>query len=492
MLHVTRLRGARVTAASVPTPATATMAKPAEATTGRPKGGGGWRSNIPSLIFLAPGAIWLLIIAGYPVFATVVRSVLNKDGSNFTGLDNYREIFATTDILIAFRNNVIWVVVFPFVVSFLGLSFAVLTERIRWSTAFKSIIFMPIVFSLTASALVWRAVFDLDPHIGMVNAAIQTASNVVNPPGPYPVDASSGQTVSALASTGVTPVGDGLHSSSSYSAGDVAQLGLTGVSADTLALLGAQPAAVPSPASGSITGVVWRDFSPSNPTSKGQIFPDEDGLPAMHLSLLRSDGGIAGTAVTGKDGSFKFANVGSGSFTVQIDGSNFRSGYTGTFFLGTQSLTPTSSLNKTAQALLSVPLVDLAMIVAMLWIWAGFAMVVIGAGLASINREVLEAAQVDGASGWQTFRRITMPMLQPVLIVVLVTMIINVLKIFDIILNMPPGASQGDATTLALAMYNVGFAPGGGDQGLASALAVILFILVIPAMLFNLNRIRGG
>jgi alpha-glucoside transport system permease protein len=486
-----RLGGIRIHAASVPTPATPTLPAQAAVARGGPKGGGGWRTHIASLLFLAPGAIWLLIIAGYPLVATVIRSVFDQGGSNFIAVNNYREIFSTADILVAFRNNVIWVIVFPFLVSFLGLIFAVLTERIRWSTAFKSIIFMPIVFSLTASALIWRAVFDLDPHIGMVNAAVQTVSDLVNPPGPYPVDTSAGQTVAGLASTGLSPAGDALRSSNSFSAGDVAQLGLTAINTDVLQMLGATPAAIPASASGSITGVVWRDFSPSHPGTKGQVYPDEDGLPDVRLSLLRSDGSAAGSATTAADGSFHFDNVGSGSYAIQLDPSNFRSGYTGTFFLGTQSLTPTSGLSKTAQAILSVPLVDLAMIVAMLWIWAGFAMVVIGAGLASLNREVLEAAQVDGANGWQTFRRITMPMLQPVLIVVFVTMIINVLKIFDIILNMPPGASQGDATTLALAMYNVGFAPGGGDQGLASALAVILFILVIPAMLFNLNRIRG-
>jgi len=488
-----RLAGARIFAASVPTPATPTLAEQPEISTGRPKGGGGgWTSHIPSLVFLAPGAIWIAVIAGYPLVATVIRSFFDQGGANFVALNNYRNVFATSDILIAFRNNVIWVVVFPFLVSFLGLVFAVLTERIRWSTAFKSIIFMPIVFSLTASALIWRAVFDLDPHIGMVNAAVQTVSDVFNPPGPYPIDTSAGQTVAGLASSGVSAAGDALRSSGNYTAGQVAQLGLIAINPNTLQLLGAQPATTPSPASGSITGVVWRDFSPTNPSVKGQVFPDEDGLPDVRLSLLRSDGSVAGTATTSPNGTFRFDNVGSGSFSIQLDASNFRSGYTGTFFLGTQSLTPTASLSKTAQAILSIPLVDLAMIVAMLWIWAGCAMVVIGAGLASLNREVLEAAQVDGANGWQTFRRITMPMLQPVLIVVFVTMIINVLKIFDIILNMPPGASQGDATTLALAMYNAGFATGGGDQGLASALAVILFILVIPAMLFNLNRIRGG
>ncbi len=137
-----------------------------------------------------------------------------------------------------------------------------------------------------------------------------------------------------------------------------------------------------------------------------------------------------------------------------------------------------------------MPLVDIAMIIAMLWIWSGFAMVAIGAGLASLNREVIEAARMDGATEWQTFRRVTVPMLLPVLVVVFVTMIINVLKIFDIILNMPPGTSQEEASTLALQIYNFGFT-GNPATGIASALAVILFILVIPVMLLNLRRIRG-
>src|SRR4029077_15016703 len=93
---------------------------------------------------------------------------------------------------------------FPFVVTFLGLTFAVLTERIRCSKAFKTIIFMLIVFSATESALIWRHIFDLDPDIGMVNAAVQTASDWVNPPGLYPVDTSAGQTAAALASTGLS------------------------------------------------------------------------------------------------------------------------------------------------------------------------------------------------------------------------------------------------------------------------------------------------
>lgn len=451
----------------------------------------GWRPHLGSLAFLAPGAIWLLAITVYPLVATARNSFYDGSATNFVGLHNYSEIFSTASILVTFRNNVIWVLLFPFLVTFVGLVYGVLAERIRWSTAFKTIIFMPIVFSATASALVWRTVFDLDPHIGIVNAAIQTASDWVSPPGLYPVDTGAGKTVAALASTGVSagPAGS-LQSSSTAAAGDAVELGLIGINPTTLQLAGAQAAVVPASPPGSVSGLIWRDFSPLNPTVRGQVLPDEVGFPGLHLTLVRSDGSSAGSTTTDAHGDFRFGGVGSGNYLVQIDASNFRSGFTGIFWLGTQSLTPTSGLNQTAQAVLSVPLVDMSMIIAYLWIWAGFAMVVIGAGLATLDREVLEAARMDGAGEWQTFRRMTMPMLTPVLIVVLVTMLINVLKIFDIILNMAPGSSQGDANTLALAMYNFGFT-GLGNWGLASALAVILFILVVPAIVLNLRRIRG-
>jgi alpha-glucoside transport system permease protein len=433
----------------------------------------------------------LLVVTVYPLFATFRNSVYDASATTFVGLHNYQEIFSTASILVTFRNNVIWFVVFPFLVTFLGLVFAVLTERIRWSTAFKTIVFMPIIFSATASGLVWRTIFDLDPHIGLVNATSQTIANWINPPGFYPVNAAAGQSVAGLAATGLQEGPSGsLQSSSTVAPGGTTQLGFVGISLPTLKLVGAQPAGIPSPVQGAVTGLAWRDFSPTHPTARGQVFPDEDGLPGLHLTLLRGDGSSAASTTTAGNGLFRFDGVGAGDYRVQVDASNFKAGFTGIFFLGTQSITPTSGLSQTAQAILSVPLVDIAMIIAYLWIWAGFAMVVIGAGLAALNREVLEAAKIDGASEWQTLRRVTVPMLAPVLVVVLVTMLINVLKLFDIIINMAPGSSQGDANTLALAMYNYGFT-GAGDFGLASAIAVILFILVIPAMLFNMRRLKG-
>jgi alpha-glucoside transport system permease protein len=264
---------------------------------------------------------------------------------------------------------------------------------------------------------------------------------------------------------------------------------MIGISPATLQLVGAEKAVVPPAASGAVSGVVWRDFSSSHPAVRGVVFADEDGIAGLHLSLLSSNGSSVASTVTDADGAFRFSSLSTGSYRVEAVANNFASGFTGIYWLsGTQSLTPTSGLSQTAQALLSVPLVDLSMITAYLWIWAGFAMVIIGAGLAALNREVLEAARIDGATEWQTFRRVTMPMLAPVLIVVLVTMIINVLKIFDIIVNMAPSVSQ--ANTLAVAMYDFGYASSPSANGLASAIAVILFILVVPVIYINLRRIR--
>lgn len=452
-------------------------------------GGHGWKRHLGSLAFLGPGAVWLLVIVLYPTIATIRYSLFNESATSFVGLRNYRSVFTDPSILTTFRNNVLWVLVFPFFVTMIGLILAVLAERIRWATAFKTVIIMPIVFSTTASALVWATVMDLNPHVGAVNGVIEVVHDWFSPPGSYPTVA--GQTVASLASTGVRAGPNGtLRSTSTVAPGGTVLLGLTGVSPVTLQVLGAQRAVKPAPVPGTVTGLAWRDFSPSHPSSRGTVFPDELGLPHLHVALAGSTGGTVATATTTAGGEFTFHNVKPGAYNVEIQASNFRPAFGGVFWLGTKSLTPTAGLSQTAQSLLSIPLIDVAMIIAYLWIWAGFAMVIVGAGLASLNREVLEAARIDGATEWQTFRRVTMPMLAPVLVVVFVTMIINVLKVFDIILNMAPGTSQGDASTLALAIYNDGFT-GGIHSGLASAIAVILFILVIPAMLFNLKRIRG-
>ncbi len=431
----------------------------------------------------------LLAIVVWPAIATIRYSFYNGTATKAVGFSNYKSLFSTADTLIAFRNNVIWVLVFPFIVTVVGLVFAVLSERIKWATAFKTVIFLPIVFSVTASSLVFTQIFQLDPHVGVLNAIVQTVNDWFHPPGAYPL--SAGQTASSLATSGVVAAPHGaLESSATVKAGATVRMGLTGVDPSTLSVLGARPARVPAAAAGAVTGLVWRDFSTSNPSNISGVLPGEDGFPNLRLALVGKDGTVAATTSTNAFGQFSFSNVGAGSFRVQIQSSNFTPGFSGTFWLGPQSLSPTSNLSQTAQALLSVPLIDISEILAYLWIWAGFTMVVVAAGLAALDREALEAAHVDGATEWQTFRRVTIPMLAPVLTVVFVTMVINVLKIFDIVVNLGIDSSQpgGQSSTLASDVYYLGFG-GGVHTGLASALAVILFVLVVPAMLFNLKRI---
>jgi alpha-glucoside transport system permease protein len=114
---------------------------------------------------------------------------------------------------------------------------------------------------------------------------------------------------------------------------------------------------------------------------------------------------------------------------------------------------------------------------------------VIAAGLAAIPRDTLEAARTDGATEWQVFRRVTVPLLAPVLTVVFITMLINVLKIFDIVLAVAPGSVQDDANVIALAMWRTAFS-GVNDYGLGSAIAVFLLVLVLPILALNVRRFR--
>ena len=119
--------------------------------------------------------------------------------------------------------------------------------------------------------------------------------------------------------------------------------------------------------------------------------------------------------------------------------------------------------------------------------WTGFAMVVLSAGLKGISTEVLEAARVDGASEWQVFWRIILPMLGPTIAVVAITLVIQALKKFDMVWVMTAGNFGTDvvATLMFKEMFNF------RDFGHASALAVILLAAILPIMLINIRRFRA-
>jgi alpha-glucoside transport system permease protein len=139
----------------------------------------------------------------------------------------------------------------------------------------------------------------------------------------------------------------------------------------------------------------------------------------------------------------------------------------------------------------SVDLINPAIIAAAIWINAGFVMVILSAALKNIAAEVLEAARVDGANGLQIFFRIQVPLLGPTISVVAVTMIIYVIKMFDLIYVMggQNGGPLGAARVIAFTQYVETF--NSGRAGYGSAVAVIMLIIVIPIMLLNIRRFRA-
>ena len=159
-----------------------------------------------------------------------------------------------------------------------------------------------------------------------------------------------------------------------------------------------------------------------------------------------------------------------GTYRTAIAAKTFSQPFEGVSWLGESLITP-------------------AIMIAYAWVWAGFAMVVIAAGLAAIPRDLLEAARTDGATELQVFRRVTIPLLAPVLTVVFITMLIYVLKVFDVVIAVAPGSVQDDANVIALAMWRTSFG-GVNDFGLGAAIAVFLFLLVIPILALNIRRFR--
>jgi alpha-glucoside transport system permease protein len=421
---------------------------------------GFFRRNLVAIAFLAPAVIMLSVWIVYPTVYTVWRSFFGRNGG-FVGIDNYKAIFTTNILVTAIKNTAIWILVAPALVTAIGLVFAVLTERIRWAVAFKTVVFMPMAISLFATGVIWHVMYIKDPNQGAVNAGIGAVRSWFASSGVLEDANPSTPTLTGSAQSGYVL-------KKPLAAGGTAQLGLTGIPPSAVPS-SAEQAVAPQAKPGSITGVVWRDFSPGGGTA-GKVEKDELGIPGVKVDLIDSSGKKVQTTTAEDNGSFTFEDVSGSGYNVGVDKATFASAYGGVSWLGPKLITP-------------------AVIMAYIWVWAGFAMVVIGAGLAAISREVLEAARTDGATEWQVFRRITVPMLAPVLSVVFITMLINVLKVFDIIISIAPGSTQSDAAVIAVQMWRQSFG-GVNDFGLGSAIAVFLFVLVVPVLLLNVRRFR--
>jgi alpha-glucoside transport system permease protein len=129
----------------------------------------------------------------------------------------------------------------------------------------------------------------------------------------------------------------------------------------------------------------------------------------------------------------------------------------------------------------------IALIIVGVWMWTGFCMTILAAALKGVPTEILEAARVDGATEWRVFWKIMVPLILPTITVVVTTMVINVLKIFDIVYVMTGGnyGTEVIANRMYVEMYT------SYQPGRASAIAVILILVLVPAMVFNIRRLRA-
>lgn len=130
---------------------------------------------------------------------------------------------------------------------------------------------------------------------------------------------------------------------------------------------------------------------------------------------------------------------------------------------------------------------NFALIAIYVWMWTGFSMVILSAALKGIPDEIIEAAKMDGASRFTMFWRVMIPMIAPTLTVVTITMVINILKIFDVVYINTGGNYQ--TSVIGQEFYNQLF--NNQNSGFGSAWAVVLTLVILPVMFINIRRIRA-
>ena len=283
------------------------------------------RRKVRPFVFVGPAMVILGVYLLYPTVRTLIMSFFDARGTTFVGLENYAFVFTSSDMLIAFRNNLLWLVfVTGFAVS-LGLVIAVMVDRIgTWEPVVKSIIFLPMAISAVGAGVIWKFIYSFQPiqraQIGLLNAIL---------------------------------VG-----------------------------FGGQPQG-------------WLILKPWN-----------------------------------------------------------------NFFL----------------------------IVIMIWILTGFAMVVLSAAVKSVPASLMEAARIDGASEIRIFFGVIIPYINRTILTITTTIVIMVLKVFDIVFVMTSG--QNDTEVIANRMFREMFTF--RNYGRASALSIILLIAVTPVMIYNIRNMREG
>ncbi|MEM9980476.1 MAG: sugar ABC transporter permease, partial [Cyanobacteria bacterium P01_D01_bin.2] len=262
-----------------------------------------WKNRLLPWVYMGPAVLLLTAYLVLPSLQTLYISFFDSRSVEFVGFKNYGFALTNPDMLLAFRNNLLWLVLVSGLSVGLGLIIAVLVDRVKYEAAAKSLIFLPMAISFVGASVIWRFVYAFKPagsdQIGLLNAIRQAF--------------------------GLEPLG-------------------------------------------------W--------------LIERDGLLEPLWERLQ---------------------------------------------LGDLSPLPTL-----------LPLNTLALIVIMIWLQTGFCMVLLSAAVKGIPKDVIEAARIDGASEFQIFRRIIIPMIVPTITVVTTTVVVAVLKVFDIVYVMTGGNLDTD------------------------------------------------
>jgi alpha-glucoside transport system permease protein len=134
-----------------------------------------WTNRLQPYVFVGPAVFFLIWFLALPVVRTVILSLYDANGTKFIGLQNYSGVFSERDMIEAWRNNLLWLIVGTPMVIGLGLLIAILADRSKFERVAKSLIFLPMAISMVGAAVIWKFVYDVHPNIGLVNAMVTSA-----------------------------------------------------------------------------------------------------------------------------------------------------------------------------------------------------------------------------------------------------------------------------------------------------------------------------
>lgn len=129
-------------------------------------------TRIRPWIWALPALAFVTVFLVYPAISTLIRSLFNRSGREFVGLENFFWFFADEDSLISLRNNALWAIVLPVLVVGIGMGVAALADRVRYEVVVRTIIFLPMAISSVAAGVIWRLMYDVDRDVGTLNAVV--------------------------------------------------------------------------------------------------------------------------------------------------------------------------------------------------------------------------------------------------------------------------------------------------------------------------------